>query len=47
MPIPGQTHNTLGFHDCVIEMRNEWNLDPTSPPDTTCVRDMPTVRFTT
>jgi len=45
--VPGQTHNTLGHTDCPIEIRNAWIRDPTSPPDTTCLKGMPSVPFAT
>jgi pimeloyl-ACP methyl ester carboxylesterase len=41
LEIPGQTHNTLGFSDCPIGIRNEWIRDPASPPPhTSCLKDM-------
>lgn len=43
--VPGQTHNTLGFHDCPIEIRNAWNLDPVSAPEDGCLASMPAVDF--
>jgi hypothetical protein len=47
LEVPGQTHNAMGFNDCPIEIRNAWIMDPTSPPDTTCLEGMPSVPFTT
>jgi pimeloyl-ACP methyl ester carboxylesterase len=45
--VPGQTHNTLGFSDCPISIRNAWVQDPTSAPaDTSCLGALG-VRFST
>jgi pimeloyl-ACP methyl ester carboxylesterase len=39
--VPGHTHNTLGFSDCPIGIRNAWAQDPTSAPqDTTCLHQL-------
>jgi pimeloyl-ACP methyl ester carboxylesterase len=43
--VPWQTHNTLGFSDCPIEIRNAWIIEPTSPPGTACLKDMPAIEF--
>ncbi|MDP9299387.1 MAG: alpha/beta hydrolase [Actinomycetota bacterium] len=47
LEIPGQTHNALGFNDCPIAIRNDWIREPTSPPDITCLKGMPSVPFAT
>jgi pimeloyl-ACP methyl ester carboxylesterase len=31
--VPGQTHNVLGFLQCVIDLRNTWVEHPSAPPD--------------
>jgi pimeloyl-ACP methyl ester carboxylesterase len=40
LAVPGQTHNTLGFTECPITIRNQWIRNPMSPPDDTCLKDM-------
>ena len=37
-------HNVL-WHDCPISIRNAFIADPTSRPDTSCVADMPKIKF--
>ncbi len=37
-------HNVLS-QDCPVAIRNGWIDDPTSPPDTSCVADMPEMRL--
>ena len=32
--VAGQTHNVLGFSDCMISIRNRWTLHPDQAPDT-------------
>jgi pimeloyl-ACP methyl ester carboxylesterase len=32
LEVPGQTHNTLGFSDCAISIRNSWVRAPSLPP---------------
>ena len=39
-------HNVLGFDDrCAFTIRNAWVDAPTSPPDTSCVADIPAWSF--
>jgi len=36
--VPAQTHNVLGFTECVIAIRNAWVEAPDAPPtDTSCL----------
>jgi pimeloyl-ACP methyl ester carboxylesterase len=47
LTIPGESHNTLGYKDCPIGIRNAWIDDPSSPPaDTACLSRLK-VRFET
>jgi pimeloyl-ACP methyl ester carboxylesterase len=44
--VPGVGSNPLGAGlDCAIEIRNAWVDDPTSPPDTSCLSEVPPVEF--
>jgi pimeloyl-ACP methyl ester carboxylesterase len=43
---PNQSHNVLGL-TCGPMVRNAWINSPDSPPDTTCVDNLPPVRFVT
>jgi pimeloyl-ACP methyl ester carboxylesterase len=43
--IPGQTHNVLGFNDCVIGIRNQWTFAPTRPPESRTCTDTPAITF--
>jgi len=45
---PAQTHNTLGFSECVISARNAWALDPVDPiaPDACGTEAVPWLRRT-
>jgi hypothetical protein len=45
LAVPGQTHNVLGFAECVITARNEWQFDPTSPPDERACERAPPITF--
>jgi pimeloyl-ACP methyl ester carboxylesterase len=39
--VPYQGHNVLGSLDCYRDIRNAWIEDPTSPPDTGCIEEIP------
>ena len=43
--VPEQTHNTLGFDDCPISMRNAWVDHPDAAPTTQCFASMPRLPF--
>ena len=43
---PAAGRNTLA-DACIQDLRTLWLEDPTSPPDTSCVRDMPPLPFMT
>jgi pimeloyl-ACP methyl ester carboxylesterase len=43
--VPYQGHNVLGAHDCYRNIRNAWIEDPTSPPDTGCIEEIPPPSF--
>jgi pimeloyl-ACP methyl ester carboxylesterase len=43
---PNLSHNVLA-HNCPRMIRNAWINNPDSPPDTTCVDNLPPVRFVT
>lgn len=43
--VPYQGHNVLGSLDCYRNIRNAWIEDPTSPPDTGCIEEIPAPRF--
>lgn len=46
--VPGQTHNVLGFHDCLLSIRNAWTFAPSAPPvGLECLEDMPAPAFST
>jgi hypothetical protein len=45
--VSGQTTNVLSPYDCPITMRSRWLDDPTEPPDTSCLSDMPGIEFDT
>jgi pimeloyl-ACP methyl ester carboxylesterase len=45
--VPGQTHNTLGFAECVSTAREQWRQDPTTPPDEEACRAAPPLAFST
>jgi pimeloyl-ACP methyl ester carboxylesterase len=42
---PNQGHNVLGTHDCYRNIRNVWIENPTSPPDTRCIEEIPPTTF--
>ncbi len=42
---PNNTHNTLGFDECAIGVRNAWVMSPTSPPDPTKCAVQPELEF--
>jgi hypothetical protein len=42
---PGLTHNTLGFSDCPISLRNVWLDQPRRAPATDCTTRPPDVPF--
>ncbi len=42
---PGQTHNVLGFDDCVIGLRNTWTFTPTQEPESSACTDTPAIKF--
>jgi pimeloyl-ACP methyl ester carboxylesterase len=44
LEVPVEGFNVFST-DCVIELRNAWLDAPTSPPDTTCVDQLPPVEF--
>jgi hypothetical protein len=43
--VPGQTHNALGFNDCIIGIRNHWTFSPTHPPESRTCTDTPAITF--
>jgi hypothetical protein len=43
--VRGQTHNVLGFDDCIIGVRNRWTFAPTHPPDSRACTDTPAITF--
>jgi pimeloyl-ACP methyl ester carboxylesterase len=43
--VPYQGHNILGSLDCYRNIRNAWIEDPTSPPDTGCIEEIPPPSF--
>jgi pimeloyl-ACP methyl ester carboxylesterase len=45
--VPYQGHNVLGSLDCYRDIRNAWIEDPTSPPDTGCIEEIPPTAFAT
>ena len=47
IPVPGQTHNTLGFAECAITARNQWAQEPTVPPDEDACRSASPLAFST
>lgn len=42
---PYQGHNVLGAHECYRNIRNAWLEDPTSPPETGCIEEIPPPSF--
>jgi pimeloyl-ACP methyl ester carboxylesterase len=45
--VPYQGHNVLGSLDCYRNIRNAWIENPTSPPDTSCIEEIPPTAFAT
>jgi pimeloyl-ACP methyl ester carboxylesterase len=45
--VPYQGHNVLGSLDCYRDIRNAWIENPTSPPDTGCIEEIPPTAFAT
>jgi pimeloyl-ACP methyl ester carboxylesterase len=45
--VPYQGHNVLGSLDCYRNIRNVWVENPTSPPDTGCIEEIPPPTFAT
>lgn len=45
--VPYQGHNVLGTLDCYRNIRNAWLEEPTSPPDTSCIDEVPPTTFAT
>jgi pimeloyl-ACP methyl ester carboxylesterase len=45
--VPHQTHNTLGYDDCPISLRNAWVDHPDGAPPTGCLATMPSLPFDT
>lgn len=43
--VPYQGHNVLGSLDCYRDIRNAWIEEPTSPPDTGCIQEIPPPAF--
>jgi pimeloyl-ACP methyl ester carboxylesterase len=43
--VPYRGHNVLGADDCYRNIRNAWIEDPTSPPDTSCIQEVPPPSF--
>jgi pimeloyl-ACP methyl ester carboxylesterase len=43
--VPYQGHNVLGSLECYRDIRNAWIEDPTSPPDTGCIEEIPPPSF--
>jgi len=43
--VPYQGHNILGSLDCYRGIRNAWIEDPTSPPDSGCIEEVPPPSF--
>lgn len=45
--VPAQTHNVLGYSQCVIDIRNKWRRQPTSPPEVDGCASTPPLTFAT
>jgi hypothetical protein len=45
VPVPGSTHNTLGFSECAISTRNKWAADPTQEVHGDACADAPPVAW--
>ncbi len=43
--VPGQTHNVLGFAECMISTRDQWTFSPTRPPATDACTTAPGPHF--
>jgi hypothetical protein len=43
--IPAGGYNALADSYCALGMRNAWIDRPTSPPDLTCARKLPRIKF--
>ena len=42
---PNNTHNTLGYDECGLSVRNAWAATPTTAPDPTLCTTPPTLTF--
>jgi hypothetical protein len=38
-------HRKIFYSECANQVGSDWIDDPTSPPDTQCVGDMPKIEF--
>jgi pimeloyl-ACP methyl ester carboxylesterase len=43
--VPYHGHNVLGALECSLNIRNAWIEDPTSPPDSACIEEIPPPSF--